>query len=191
MVGVHAHPLFITFTIISKVAVYAPSEWADTLTPVSSLVKICILCGCAWLTLRIYTRLEDAQKRGLKSKRGQRYTFAPKAGQMSLKWESFAGESFKFKYGYNIKVLDTHTVYWLHVLKATGHLQTGGHKEMSFIWAVYLIVPSYMQGVGGGGGGCGVSANEYSCAHGDLTPYLTYAFKYSVQYCFLLITVFL
>ncbi len=33
----------------------------------------------------------------------------------------------------------------------------------------------------GGGGGYGVSANEYSCAHGaqinfgDLTPYLTYA----------------
>ncbi len=32
----------------------------------------------------------------------------------------------------------------------------------------------------GGGGGCGVSANEYSCAHGalinfgNLTPYLTY-----------------
>ncbi len=32
----------------------------------------------------------------------------------------------------------------------------------------------------GGGGGCGVSANEFSCAHGaqisfgDLTPYLTY-----------------
>jgi hypothetical protein len=29
--GVHAHPL-ITFTITSKVAVYAPAEWADTLT---------------------------------------------------------------------------------------------------------------------------------------------------------------
>ncbi len=32
--------------------------------------------------------------------------------------------------------------------------------------------------MGGGGGGCGVSVNEYSCAHGaqtnfgDLTPYL-------------------
>jgi hypothetical protein len=32
----------------------------------------------------------------------------------------------------------------------------------------------------GGGGRCGISANEYSCAHGaqinfgDLTPYLTY-----------------
>ena len=32
--GVHAHPPppFITFTITSKVAVYAPAEWADTLT---------------------------------------------------------------------------------------------------------------------------------------------------------------
>jgi hypothetical protein len=35
----------------------------------------------------------------------------------------------------------------------------------------------------GGAGGCGVSANEYSCAHGaninfgDLTPYLTYAWN--------------
>jgi hypothetical protein len=29
---VHAHPPFITFTITSKVAVYAPAEWADTLT---------------------------------------------------------------------------------------------------------------------------------------------------------------
>jgi hypothetical protein len=35
--------------------------------------------------------------------------------------------------------------------------------------------------VGRGGGGCGVSANEYSCGHEaqkncrDLTPYLTYA----------------
>ncbi len=36
---------------------------------------------------------------------------------------------------------------------------------------------------GRGGGGCGVSANEYRCAHGaqinfgDLTPYLTYGNK--------------
>ncbi len=35
----------------------------------------------------------------------------------------------------------------------------------------------------GGGGGCGVSANEYSCAHGaqinfgDIPPYLTFAGK--------------
>ncbi len=37
---------------------------------------------------------------------------------------------------------------------------------------------------GGGWGGCGVSANEYSCAHhfGDLPPYLTYEeCSFSVQ----------
>jgi hypothetical protein len=39
----------------------------------------------------------------------------------------------------------------------------------------------------GGGGGCGVSANEHSCAHGaqinfeDLTPYLTYDFYLGVE----------
>jgi hypothetical protein len=44
------------------------------------------------------------------------------------------------------------------------------------------MAPSYMSpNAGGGEGGCGVSANEYSCAHGaqinfgHLTPYLTYA----------------
>ncbi len=31
-VGVARPPPFITFTITSKVAVYAPAEWADTLT---------------------------------------------------------------------------------------------------------------------------------------------------------------
>ncbi len=37
-----------------------------------------------------------------------------------------------------------------------------------------------MRGMGGGGGGCGFSVNEYSCAHGAqknfgyLIPYLTY-----------------
>jgi hypothetical protein len=32
MVGVHAHPLSLrAFTVTSKVAVYAPAEWADTL----------------------------------------------------------------------------------------------------------------------------------------------------------------
>jgi hypothetical protein len=42
------------------------------------------------------------------------------------------------------------------------------------------IAPSYMSPYGRGGGGCVVSANEYSCAHGaqinveGLTPYLTY-----------------
>jgi hypothetical protein len=38
-VGRARPPPFITFTITSKVAVYAPAEWADTLT-LSSLVKI-------------------------------------------------------------------------------------------------------------------------------------------------------
>ncbi len=45
----------------------------------------------------------------------------------------------------------------------------------------WLIAPSYMNPNAGGGvwGSCGVSANEYSCAHGaqinfgNLTPYLT------------------
>jgi hypothetical protein len=38
-----ARPLpLITFTITSKVAVYAPAEWADTLA-LLSLVKICTL----------------------------------------------------------------------------------------------------------------------------------------------------
>ncbi len=42
------------------------------------------------------------------------------------------------------------------------------------------IAPSYMSPNARGGGGFGVSANEYSCAHGaqinfgDLTSYLTY-----------------
>jgi hypothetical protein len=30
--GVHAHPPLTTFTITYKVAVYAPAQWADTLT---------------------------------------------------------------------------------------------------------------------------------------------------------------
>jgi hypothetical protein len=30
--ALHAHPLSLHFTIKSKVAVYAPAEWADTLT---------------------------------------------------------------------------------------------------------------------------------------------------------------
>jgi hypothetical protein len=55
-----------------------------------------------------------------------------------------------------------------------------GYKEMSSILADQLR-PSFMSP--NAGGGCGVSANENSCAHhvtwsqinfGDLTPYLTY-----------------
>ncbi len=48
------------------------------------------------------------------------------------------------------------------------------------------IAPSYMSPKAGGGGSCGVSANEYSCTvytgaplnFGDLTPYLTYDFSW-------------
>jgi hypothetical protein len=74
------------------------------------------------LTLRGYTWLEDAQKRGLNKKKratllppppsfgSKRYTFAPKAGQMSLKWESFADESLIFFR------TDTTTKYWTFIL---------------------------------------------------------------------------
>ncbi len=54
-------------------------------------------------------------------------------------------------------------------------IRPGGHKEMSSILAD--IKPN---GGSGGEGDWGVSAIEYSCAHGgqinfgDLTPYLTY-----------------
>ncbi len=59
-----------------------------------------------------------------------------------------------------------------------GNVYSGGYKEMSSIFAV-LIAPSYTN-PNGGGGGCGVSANKYSCAQhvtrtqmnfGDLPPY--------------------
>ncbi len=50
------------------------------------------------------------------------------------------------------------------------------------------IAPSYMRPNAGRGGwvGCGISANEYSCAHGalinlgDLIPYLTYSLSSSL-----------
>ncbi len=50
-------------------------------------------------------------------------------------------------------------------------------------WLTNSCLVQYMSPTAGGGGGCGVSANEYSCAHlaqinfEDLTPYLPY--KYS------------
>ncbi len=56
-------------------------------------------------------------------------------------------------------------------------------SQRDVVYLGWPIVPSYVSpnaGVGGGGG-CRVSANEYSCAHGaqinfgDLTPYLTCA----------------
>ncbi len=61
-----------------------------------------------------------------------------------------------------------------------------GHKEMSSILADQNIYEPKCEGWWGGGGGCGVSANEYSCAHheygaqvnfGDLTPYLIYMWR--------------
>jgi hypothetical protein len=43
----------------------------------------------------------------------------------------------------------------------------GGHKEMSSVFAEQdaLVYEPKCWGAGGGGG-CGVSANEYSCTHG-------------------------
>jgi hypothetical protein len=55
---------------------------------------------------------------------------------------------------------------------------TRGHKKMSSILVTNSALVQYMNA--GGGGGSGVSANEYSCApgalinFGNLTPYLTY-----------------
>ncbi len=69
------------------------------------------------------------------------------------------------------------------------HLQTGGYKgggnkEMS-LYLCWPIAPSYTSSNAGGWvGGCGLSANDYSCAHhvtltqidfGDQPPYLAYA----------------
>ncbi len=71
---------------------------------------------------------------------------------------------------------------------------TRGHKEMSSIFFFLLINSALVYEpkcgrVGGGGGrGCGVSANEYICKHGalinvgDLTPYLTYVFYPCINY---------
>ncbi len=63
----------------------------------------------------------------------------------------------------------------------------GRGSKRDVVYLGWPIAPSYMsQNAGGGGRGllrCGVSANEYSCAHGaqinfgDLTSYLTYVQK--------------
>jgi hypothetical protein len=42
-VGVARPPTFTQFTITYKVVVYAPAEWADTLTLFHLLVKVCTL----------------------------------------------------------------------------------------------------------------------------------------------------
>ncbi len=63
-------------------------------------------------------------------------------------------------------------------LFAGGGLKPGGHKEMSSILAEQQR-PRIAQMRGEGGGGCGVTANEYSCAFraqinfGDLSLYFT------------------
>ncbi len=66
-------------------------------------------------------------------------------------------------------------------LHADGLYFRGSKRE--FVYLGWPIAPSYMSpNAGGGGGGCGVSANEYSCPHGaqinfgDLTSPLVYTF---------------
>ncbi len=61
---------------------------------------------------------------------------------------------------------------------------TAGHKEMSSILVDHSAPLYERKNAGGGGGKCGVSAYEYSCAHGalinfgDLAQYLTYGVSY-------------
>jgi hypothetical protein len=55
-------PPLITFTITSKVAVYAPSEWAD---PVSPLEKY-VLCGWAYVAWRACTKSDNLTQTCLK-----------------------------------------------------------------------------------------------------------------------------
>ena len=56
----------------------------------------------------------------------------------------------------------------------------GSQRDVAVAYLGWAIAPSYMSPNAVGGGCCGVSANEYSCAHGsqinfgDLIPYLTY-----------------
>ncbi len=53
-------------------------------------------------------------------------------------------------------------------------------SQRDVVYLGWPIAPLFMSPNAWGGGGCDVSANEYSCAHGsqinfgDLTPYLTY-----------------
>jgi hypothetical protein len=59
---------------------------------------------------------------------------------------------------------------------------SGRGSKIDVVYLGWLIAPSYMSPKARVGGGCGVSANEYSCAHGaqinfgDLTVYLTAEF---------------
>jgi hypothetical protein len=70
-------------------------------------------------------------------------------------------------------------VCWNHV-SFDWSLARRGHKQKSSSW---LTNSALLYEPNAGGGGCGVSPNEHSCAHaqgaqinvGDLTPHLTYA----------------
>jgi hypothetical protein len=62
-------------------------------------------------------------------------------------------------------------------------------RDVVYLGCLIVIEPSHMRPNAGGGGSCGVSANEYSCTQEplntfrDLTPYLTYSlctFYYSM-----------
>ncbi len=59
-------PPFITFTITSKVAVYAPAEWADTLT-LFNLYKKYVLCGFNHLDVFSLTINETASPFNVRS----------------------------------------------------------------------------------------------------------------------------
>jgi hypothetical protein len=71
-------------------------------------------------------------------------------------------------------------------LECTAFFTHGCHKEMSSILAdQYALVDEPK--CGGWGWGCGVPANEYSCAHGaqinfgDPASYLTYGLSQSIE----------
>ncbi len=66
------------------------------------------------------------------------------------------------------------------IFKSTIPISQGVIKRCRLSWLTNSALVLYMS-PNAGGGGCGASANENSCAHGaqrnfgDLTPYLTYA----------------
>jgi hypothetical protein len=75
----------------------------------------------------------------------------------------------------------THRKFLLFLLV---HFEQGVTKRCRLSWLTNsVLVYDPKCGGGGGGEGCRVSANEYSCAHGDqinsgdLSPYLSYDFE--------------
>jgi hypothetical protein len=76
---------------------------------------------------------------------------------------------------FNNSVLPTHVLANIQTIRG---LRSGFTKRCRLSWltdrSLVFMSPN------AGGGGCGVSANEYSCAHrakinvGDLLPYLSY-----------------